>query len=129
MRITRRQLAKAYVQLSDTFSEGELAQAVASLLLRLKRGREAHFLAQDIAGEFSQAKGVAVAQIKSARALTSAAKKLLVGFLKEQSGLATTSIVWAVDSDMLGGARVETPTHIYDMSVHAKLDQLVKQSR
>jgi F-type H+-transporting ATPase subunit delta len=101
-------------------------KAIGSLLLLLEQ-RDRIALLPDIARAFSdlvdRRAGIVKAKITTAVALEPAQQRTFVERLEKRSGK-TLKATFAVDEDLIGGARVQLGDHLVDSSVRAQLDAL-----
>ncbi len=121
---SRMQVA-AYVadHLSDN-RKGALRSAAAWLAGK-GRGREARYLARDIAQVMAD-RGYVLVQITTARPLGADARGEVERFIKAATGARELELETTVDSGMIGGIKIETPGQALDASVRTKLARYVE---
>jgi F-type H+-transporting ATPase subunit delta len=109
----------------DAATKGQ-PKAIGSLLLLLEQ-RDRIALLPDIARAFSdlvdRRAGIVKAKITTAVALEPAQQRAFVERLEKSSGK-TLKATFAVDEDLIGGARVQLGDHLVDSSVRAQLNAL-----
>lgn len=124
MAISRRQLAKAYVKLSDKFSAKDLITAFARLLMQARRGREVELFVQDVARAWQEATGEVVGDVFSARPLSRKALASITSYIEEMSGATKVRLITKEDAGVVGGAQVQTWDRDYDFSARRFLREL-----
>ncbi len=97
----------------------------AAWLLSSGKVRQAAYLSKDVARIIAQSNYL-YAVVTTARPLTSPARAGIEAYLKEITGATTIELSEVVDTRIIGGVRIETPTAILDGSVHSKLANLVE---
>lgn len=129
MKFSRRQLAQAFVKLSEDIPWQELVPVLAQMLQKHKHGRDVQLFSQDVANVWQKNRGEMFASVVSARELTPAALGQIEKYLMYQSGVKKVQLKAIVQPQVLGGAVVQTPTHEYDMSVRRFLDAIIQSTR
>ena len=112
----------------DAATKGQ-PRAIRSVLLLLEH-RDRIALLPDIAREFGdlvdRRAGIVKAKITTAVPLVDAQRKTFVERLERSSGKKLRA-TFAVDEDLIGGARVQLGDHLVDSSVRAQLHALLTQ--
>jgi F0F1-type ATP synthase delta subunit len=113
-RVSRRKLAD---YAADQLMAGnkKVLQEMAAYLIETGREREAELLARDIEFALSE-RGVTVVRTASAHELTSTLKKQIEALVG-----GTVQLKETVDSTLLGGVRVDTPSERFDGTLSHKL--------
>jgi F0F1-type ATP synthase delta subunit len=100
-------------------------QAAAAWLVERGRGRDARYLARDVAAVLA-AQGHVLAQVITARPLEAGARQAVEGFIKETTGAKEIELETSVDKTLIGGIKIELPNATMDATVRAKLDKFVE---
>lgn len=120
VRLSRQKIA-AYA--ADYITAGKdvqvLVQQIAGLLVEERRTREIELIIRSVY-ELLESKGVVVAEVVSARALTDATKKKIAELTNAQE----LHIQETVDSTVIGGMRVTTPTRQLDTTIARRIAEL-----
>lgn len=96
-----------------------LVQQIAGLLVEERRTREIELIIRSVY-ELLESKGVVVAEVISARALTDATKKKIAELTNAQE----LHIQETVDPSVIGGMRVTTPTRQLDATISRRIAEL-----
>lgn len=118
-RLSRRKVA-TYVAEQLLAGNTDVLDEVAALLVTQQRQREADLLARDIQAELA-ARGMLVATVESAHALTDQARQAVLQLLGGASHIELREVV---RPELLGGIKITTPTQEMDASVLKKLTDL-----
>lgn len=119
-RTSRRKLAR-YVAERLMDNDVTVVDEVAALLSHEKRQREVDLLVRDIQAELAE-RGLTVATVESARALTNEARSAIMTLLKKPQTVVQLSEV--VRPELIGGFKLRTPTATLDATVLKKLNDL-----
>ena len=119
-RTSRRKLAR-YVAERLMDNDVTVVDEVAALLSHEKRQREVDLLVRDIQAELAE-RGLTVATVESARALTNEARSAIMTLLKKPQTVVQLSEV--VRPDLIGGFKLRTPTATLDATIAKKLNDL-----
>jgi F-type H+-transporting ATPase subunit delta len=103
---------------------GALRSAAAWLTER-GQSRQARYLVSDVA-QVLAARGYVYAKVMTARPLSGAARTEVEQFIKDITGARELELETAVEPEMLGGIRIETPGQELDASVQKKLARYVE---
>jgi len=130
-KITRRKLAE---YLADQLHAGKptkklVDQAVAYLK---DQGQltDWELLVRDIEDVLARKYSAVAAHITTAHVLDAEMRKALVDFIKQAEQARSVIVVSEeVDTDLIGGAIVRTPSNVFDSSVQSKLKQLVATTK
>lgn len=106
----------------------DAVQAAAAWLVDAGRGRDARYLARDIAAVMEE-RGHVLAEVTTARPMSAEARRLVETFIKETTGARELELVTSVDPALIGGLKIELPTATLDASVQAKLDKFVEEMK
>ncbi len=121
IRLSRRKIA-AYI--ADELIAGRNAtRQLAAYLVETKRTREVILVVRDIESALAE-RGVLVADVAASRDLTPEAKQTIADFLRQTTGAQDVHMRPHVDSDLLGGVRIDTPGQRLDQTVRHRLNQL-----
>lgn len=118
--ISRRDIALAIVSLSKKQSQKQLSEAVAAYLVANRRTSELDAIMREVSRLREQQDGVTEMTATSAYKLDAAAQKAIVALFPNQ----TLIINEVVDSDVLGGVRLETSEMQLDLTVRNRLQRL-----
>ncbi|MDO4773684.1 MAG: F0F1 ATP synthase subunit delta [Candidatus Saccharibacteria bacterium] len=121
VRVSRRKLA---MHAADRLVQGDAAvlDEVAALLKTEKRARDIDLLVAAIEAELA-ARGVVVAIVESARALTGEARAAVTELVAADAD-ATVQLREVVRPELIGGVKITTPTAVLDMTIAKKLNDL-----
>lgn len=119
-RTSRRKLAR-YVAERLMDNDVTVVDEVAALLSHEKRQREVDLLVRDIQAELAE-RGLTVATVESARALTDEARSAIMTLLKKPQTAVQLSEV--VRPELIGGFKLRTPTATLDATIAKKLNNL-----
>jgi hypothetical protein len=119
-RTSRRKLAR-YVAERLMDNDVTVVDEVAALLSHEKRQREVDLLVRDIQAELAE-RGLTVATVESARALTNEARSAIMTLLKKPQTVVQLSEV--VRPELIGGFKLRTPTATLDATIAKKLNDL-----
>ncbi len=116
-RLSRRKIAHyAVTQVTAGKKYHEVIKEVAAYLVASRRTRELDLLVRDIEGEFAD-RGVVVADVTSARALTDAIKKQIAALV----GAKDLQVRETIDPSVIGGVRIDIPGKRLDATVKRTL--------
>ena len=121
-RISRRKLAE-YAARELQAGNRNVLRNLAAYLITSRRKREVELLVRDIEAAL-ETSGVVVAQVVSARELSSDIKAHITSFIQSQSGAETVQLSEEVDESVLGGIRVTTPSAEYDNTIKQNINAL-----
>ena|SRR5688572_6682862 len=124
MKLSRQQLAKAFLKLANTESHAKAVKALAAYLLQHGRTQEVKLLINDIAQQTQAQHGRVYAKVTSARVVDESLRHELVSLIKELSNASSVEVHPAIDEALIGGLTIETPELAVDLSVRGKLNQL-----
>ena len=119
-RTSRRKLAR-YVAERLMNNDVTVVDEVAALLSHEKRQREVDLLVRDIQAELAE-RGLTVATVESARALTNEARSAIMTLLKKPQTVVQLSEV--VRPELIGGFKLRTPTATLDATIANKLNDV-----
>lgn len=126
MRYSRSQLARAYVDLADKYSIKDLAQGFAPFLLQQKTGRDIQKFSEEVAYVSSRKERIVLATVTSARTLSQKAQHHISLYIQRAENMDHSHVIsYIIDPSLVGGAVVETATHVYNFSVTGKLQSIV----
>ncbi len=106
---------------------GGALRSAAAWLADKGQGRQARYLARDVA-QVLASRGYVLAQVTTARPLSSEARREVERFIKEATGARELELESAVDAGLIGGIKLETPGQALDASVRTKLARYVAQA-
>lgn len=122
---SRRRLAKYAVdELVSGRSAKQISDLLAAALIDNKMGSQADLLLNDIAEELEARGLLARAVVTSANGLSAELKKRLASQIKKAAKVDEVSITEQVDTDVIGGVRIETARHTWDKTVQRKLAEI-----
>lgn len=120
--LSRRQLA-GYVADQLLAGRYEVVDELAAYLLETRRVKELDVLVMDVESALLD-RGVAVAEVASARRLDAAAKEQVANVLRQTFQTRELHMREQVEPSLLGGVMVRTADHEFDGTVRKTLDQL-----
>ena len=129
MRLSRRKIA-GYVaqQLVDGCDEKKLVSDLASFLIDNKRAGEIELIIRDVEYELSM-RGVVLARVTSAFALTESTKKIITQMVKDETDAKHIQLSQFVEPKVLGGAKLDLPGRQFDGTIARKLLTLRTSSK
>ncbi len=126
MKYSRTQLAKAYVDLADTYSSKDLANAFAPFLLKQKTGRDIEKFGEEVAYLSSKRENIVLATVTSARIVSKAVQDRIASYIQSAERMDHSHVIsYDIDPSLIGGAVVQTATHIYNFSVTGKIQSIL----
>lgn len=126
MKPSRRKLSQEVVKaiIANPGRKGDLLKQLAAYLIVNKKAAQADLLMLDIANELEQSQGLVVAEVSSARPLTSVSRDAIKAKLKAQTGAKNIELNEQIEPELIGGIVVRTPKFELDASVKRQLKQL-----
>ncbi len=123
-KVSRTQLAKAFVGLVNQSNLNKLIQELARELVVSRRSSEVDLLVRDINRELLRQKGHLEAKVITAHSLSAELKRRVETSLARQTGAKTVHTVAYEQPGLIGGLMAETPDELIDLSLKSKLEQL-----
>ena len=124
--VSRKKLAK-YAAEQILAGNDAVLEEIAGLLIYEKHEREVDLLVRDIEAELAE-RGEIVASVESARALDDKTRRKIEQFLasaaSDKNSKPKVSLRESIDSTLIGGFKLQTPTATLDATVSKKLDDL-----
>lgn len=124
--VSRRKLAK-YAAEQILAGNDAVLEEIAGLLIYEKHEREVDLLVRDIEAELAE-NGEIVASVESARALDDNTRRKIEQFLaavaSDKNSKPKVSLRESIDSTLIGGFKLQTPTATLDATVSKKLNDL-----
>lgn len=117
-----RYIAQAWVE--KLVPRRELVAQMAAYLVESRKTKEADLLVSDIKAAIESDYGVVVAEVVSARELSSSLSKEVADFVKRKTGAKKVVVSESVDESLIGGFIATTPSETFDVSVRSKLNNL-----
>jgi F0F1-type ATP synthase delta subunit len=121
---SRMQVATYVADQLRTDRAGALRKAAAWLVGK-GRTRQAPYLVRDVA-QVLVARGYVHAIVTTARPLGAVGRDHVEQFIKNATGARELELELAVDPDLIGGVKIETPGQALDASVKTKLARYVE---
>lgn len=123
-KVTRNQLAKAFVALVNQQNYSGLLNELAQELVVSHRVSEMDLLVRDINRELLRQKRHLETTVTSVHSLEDNIVKAVERQLMHQTGAETVGAVFRQDPNLVGGLVAETPDELIDFSLKFKLEQL-----
>lgn len=123
-KVSRTQLAKAFVALADKANYQRLINELARELVASRRTAEVDLLVRDINRELLRQKRHLEFKVFSAHKLDSGTMQQVERYLKRQTEADSVRARALIEEDLVGGLLVETPDELIDLSLKFKLEQL-----
>ena len=124
--VSRKKLAK-YAAEQILAGNDAVLEEIAGLLIYEKHEREVDLLVRDIEAELAE-NGEIVASVESARALDDNTRRKIEQFLaavaSDKNSKPKVSLRESIDSTLIGGFKLQTPTATLDATVSKKLNDL-----
>lgn len=120
-RLSRRKVA---LHLADELIAGNnVVDKLASYLLETKQVRELSLYVHDIESALSE-HGILIADVSSSYQLEKETEDKLTDYLKKESKAKEVHLRQHLDSNVLGGIRIETPDERLDSTLRHRINQL-----
>lgn len=120
-RLSRRKVAS---HLADELIAGNhVVDKLASYLLETKQVRELSLYIRDIESALSE-RGILIADVSSSYQLEKETEEKLTDYLKKESKAKEVHLRQHLDSNVLGGIRIETPDERLDSTLRHRINQL-----
>jgi len=119
--------AQVAAHVADALPDGrtDALRSAAAWLVSTGRGRQAEYLARDVA-KIMAGRGYVSATVTTARAVSDEARGQIEAFIRHATGAKHLELTLAVDPGIIGGARIETPDAQLDATVRTKLATFVQ---
>lgn len=129
VRLSRRKIT-GYVasQLVDGCDKDYLIKQLASFLVNSKRVKETELVIRDIELELSK-RGIVLANITSAFELSESTKSAISELVTNTTGANNIQLCQYVDSDVIGGIKLDIPGMQFDGTIARKLITLKTSSK
>lgn len=102
----------------------EVAKEIAAVMVEQGMEGGIDFLLDDVAWELENRGEISVGRVISARPLSTELKKALTGQIKKSTRVRSVLLEEEIDKAVLGGARVETPSKVWDGTIAKRLADL-----
>jgi F-type H+-transporting ATPase subunit delta len=124
-KLSRRAIA-AYAadQLLNARPAKSVAKELAALLAESGRKEEVDFLLEDIAWILEERQALVSAKVTSAKPLSAVLESEIKKMLKSQTGSKQIAVENNIDKSVIGGARIDTATKVWDYTVARQLSEL-----
>jgi F0F1-type ATP synthase delta subunit len=120
--ITRKQVAH-YVAAQLPQHRRQVLREAAAWLIATGRTRQADYLVQDVAMVLAQ-NGYLAARVTTARPIDAKVQREVEGFLARLTKTERIELTTSIDTNLLGGMRLDTPKGSLDTSLRSKLATL-----
>lgn len=120
-KLSRRKIASVWAD--ELIAGRDITSQVAAYLVDTRRTSEADLVVRDTESALAS-RGVMVADATSATELSSEAKRAIETFLKTARGAKKVALRTHVDTQVIGGVRVDTADEQLDTTLRARLNQL-----
>ncbi len=122
--ISRRAMARNFVENLGKQATGELARALAAELVTTHRAGQMDLVMNDISEQLFELRGDLFGTVTSAHKLSEALHKELEKTIQKLSGAKSVALSQETDANLIGGVIIDTPVEQYDWSVRTKLEKL-----
>lgn len=102
----------------------QVIKEAAAWLVASKKTRQSQYLVNDIARALHR-KGYLFARVSSAHELDTGSRKEIEDYLKDL-GREYVETQYLIDTSLIAGIKIETPTEVLDATMRMKLDRLVE---
>lgn len=124
-KISRRALARYAVEELIAGKEADkVAKEMAAVMIEQEMASSIEFLFGDIAWELERRGELSIGRVISATPLPPLLKKALKDHIKKSTKVKDVMLEVKVDKSVLGGARVETPSKVWDGTIAKRLADL-----
>lgn len=123
-KVSRSQLAKAYVSLLGKFPTARLNLVLAHYVVTNKMTNQVELLLNDINQELLRQHGRIDVDVVAINELNETIKHDLIKLIKAQTGAKQVHLHTTIDKSILGGLIAQTPEHEFDFSLATKLQEL-----
>lgn len=120
-KLSRRKIAAYFAD--ELIAGRNVTKPLAAYLVETRRLREAELVVRDIESALAD-RGVLLADVATARQLTSDTQKEITDYLKQATNTKTVYVRSHIDPFLLGGARIDIPGARKDTTLRYKLNQL-----
>lgn len=103
----------------------EAVRSAAAWLVSSGKGRQADYLAQDVAAILA-GRGHVLVNVTTARPLSAAARNNIETYVRELTKAQELEVNLEVNPDLIGGVLIETPNAVLDATVRTKLAKYVE---
>ncbi|MCA9309349.1 F0F1 ATP synthase subunit delta [Candidatus Saccharibacteria bacterium] len=124
MKVTRTDIAKAFVSQADQKSIEHAVKELAALLLEERMHDQVEEIILDIAREYQLQHGVVEAEARTAQKLSAEVKKQLSERVRATTGAKKVVLHEEIDRTLLGGVVLSAPDMELDLSLQSKLMKL-----
>ncbi len=121
---SRQDIASVILQLSGKYSDKKLANAVAAYVVAERRTSELDAILREVNKQRGEQTGMVEATVTSAFPISDKIKKE-IKLLLEEDKLVINEVI---DTDVIGGVRVETSEKSLDLTVRNRLNKLKTMS-
>jgi len=129
VRLSRRKIAEYIAsQVADGGSIKELASSLAAFLVDTRRTTEIELIIRDIQFQLAE-RGVVLASVVSADALSAATRTAIIDMVKEQTAAKTVELNQFIDPAVLGGVRIDIPGRQLDATIFRRLSLLTTNNK
>ena len=129
VRLSRRKIAEYIAsQVADGGSIKELATNLAAFLVDTRRTTEIELIIRDIQFQLAE-RGVVLASVVSADALSAATRTAIIDMVKEQTAAKTVELNQFIDPAVLGGVRIDIPGRQLDATIFRRLSLLTTNNK
>ncbi len=123
-KVSRTKLARVAVELLDVYTHKQVAEVLASEVVRRRLVPQLDLLLADITTEILRQRGHLAAEVVSAHPLSEAVLSKVNQMLSAQTGAKTIELTQKQDPSLLGGLLIQTPELAVDLSVRNRLERL-----
>ncbi len=123
-KVTRSQLAKAYVSLLDKYPASRLNLVLAHYVVKNKMTNNVELLLNDINLELLRQRGRIDVDVVAVNELNDSIRHDLIKLIKTQTGAKQVHLHTEIDKKIIGGLIAQTPSHEFDFSLATKLQEL-----
>ncbi len=124
-KVSRRNLARyAAKRLLGGEPAGEVAKAIAAVLVVDQRQNEVDLLLADINFELESRGHAATTQVTTAHDITDKLRNEISGLVKKATKVDQVILSEQVEKSVIGGVRIETATRVWDKTAVRQLNEL-----
>jgi len=129
VRLSRRKIAEYIAsQVADGGSIKELATNLAAFLVDTRRTTEIELIIRDIQFQLAE-RGVVLASVVSADALSAATRTAIIDMVKEQTAAKTVELNQFIDPAVNGGVRIDIHGRQLDATIFRRLSLLTTNNK
>lgn len=118
---SRRKIAAVFAD--ELLAGRDIIDQVAAYLVENRRVREAEMIIRDVEAALAD-RGIMIANVTSAYDLSEDSRRAIERFLQTKTSASDVHLRTAIDTEIIGGVRIETPDERLDDTLRTRINQL-----